>query len=383
MLATGSETGAYHRYGQRYAALLEKRGVEVDLRSTAGSVENLALLRSGSVDVAFVQGGTATEEDEAVLRSLGSVYYEPLWIFTTGDAPRLLSDLRGKRWAIGPEGSGTRALVLRVFDEYGLGDGAVVVSDQSGEVAAEALRSGEVDVVCFVAAASAGYVATLLADPATTLVSITRNRAFERRLSELAAVTLHAGMVDLRRDLPDHDVPMIAATANLGVREEFHHALVPVLLEVAREVHHDGGPFESRGRFPSLEAVALPIDDDAAQWHRSGPSFLYRVLPFRVASALDRMKILLLPLLTLLLPVLKLTPPLYRWRIRRRVYRWYTDVRQIEKESLAGDADRAALLRRLGRVEDETHAVKVPLSYMQELYDLRLHIDLVRARLVQ
>lgn len=376
VLATGSETGAYHRYGELYAEKLKERGVEVEVRSTAGSIENLALLRSGDVDIAFVQGGTAGEEDEAVLRSLGSLYYEPLWIFGRG-----VSFANHQRWAIGGAGSGTRALASRFLQQYGFDD--MTLSPESGAAAAAALRDGKVDAACFVSAASATYVAELLADPGVKLFPVARNRAFERRLPELAAVTLYAGMVDIKQDLPSEDVPMIAATANLAAHEDLHHALVPLLLEVAREVHGQGGPFEKRGQFPSREAVALPINDHAAQWYRSGPSFLYRVLPFRVASVLDRLKILLFPLLTLLLPLLKVTPPLYRWRIRRRVYRWYSDVRAIEGESLADGADRSALLERLVAVENETHAVKVPLSYMQELYNLRLHIELVRIRLVQ
>ena len=383
-LATGGVDGAYHLYGQRYRELLERDGITVELRNTAGSVENLALLRAGEVDVALVQGGLAAPADGETLEGLASIYHEPLWVFhTLGDDLVDLRGLAGKHLAVGPDGSGTRAVALPLLEQNGIDAVSAVLRDAGGAAAVAALRSGVVDAAFFVAAPSAPLVADLLRDSEVQLLGFSRAEAYTRRFDYLSKVTLVAGQVDLAKGVPEADVPLVAPTANLVASTEFHPALVTLLLQAASAVHAGGDGFTAPGTFPSAQHLDLPLNDAARRYHASGPPFLQRFLPFWAATLVDRLAVMLVPLLTLLLPLFKILPPTYRWRIRSRIYRWYRDLRQVEQRIYGGaDADVTAWAEgELDRIEGEVSQINVPLSYADQLFNLRLHIRFVRREL--
>ena len=383
-LATGGVDGAYHLYGQRYRDLLARDGITVELRNTAGSVENLALLRAGEVDVALVQGGLAAPADGEMLEGLASLYHEPLWVFhTLGNDLVDLRGLAGKHLAVGAEGSGTRAVALPLLGQNGIDAVSAVLRDAGGAAAVEALRSEVVDAAFFVAAPSAPLIADLLRDSEVQLLGFSRAEAYTRRFDYLSKVTLVAGQVDLAKGIPEADVPLVAPTANLVVSTEFHPALVTLLLQAASAVHAGGDGFTAPGTFPSAQHLDLPLNDAARRYHASGPPFLQRFLPFWAATLVDRLAVMLVPLLTLLLPLFKILPPTYRWRIRSRIYRWYRDLRQVEQRIYGGaDADVTAWAEdELDRIEGEVSQINVPLSYADQLFNLRLHIRFVRREL--
>jgi len=377
-LATGSPEGMYHAFGQRYRELLAESDVELELVPTSGSVDNLRRLAAGEVDLAFVQGGTASAVESDGLVGLGSLFYEPLWVFQRGgEGVELLRELAGRRVAVGPKGSGTRVLSRRLLADNGLGEEDVAQLPLTGSVAAEALLAGEVDAVFLVSSSGAAVVRRLLAAPEAELLSFHRARAYRSRHRYLATLVLGRGMIDLEADLPPADRVLLAPVANLAARQDLHPALVPLLVQTARQVHRDGSLFAEPGEFPSSRYADLPIDESTRRILDDGPSFLYRWLPFWLASGIDRMKILLLPLLTLLFPLFKAAPPVYRWRIRSKIYRWYRVLREVDQElDREPDAEAvAALVERLRLVQVEVADVDVPLSYMEEFYNLRMHID--------
>ncbi len=389
VFATGPEDGAYHGLARRYREALAREGLHLEIRDTAGSVENLALLERGEADLAFVQGGTATEAQRAGLRSLASVFFEPLWIFLRGEIDlHRLAVLKDLRVAVGPEGSGTRSLAVHLLGGAGLigsesGEGGVTLLPLAGGAAAEALLAGEIDAALFVVAPDAAWLLPLLASEDLRLVQLHRNEAYVRRYRFLDFVKLPEGVLDLEADLPRTDLELLAPTAALASRADLHDALVPVLLAAARKIHAGGSLIAGPGRFPSPHHVDLPLDDDARRYFDHGPSWLSRVFPFRVASLLDRAVLLLLPLLTLLFPLIKTAPPLYRWGVRRRIYRWYREVRAADRLTRK-DSSIAALeegVAKLKTIEKEVGGVSIPLSYMAEFYQLRLHLDFVHKRL--
>jgi uncharacterized protein len=388
VIATGRPDGAYYAFAEQYRDILARDGVSLEIRPTAGSIENRKLLQApdGQVSLAFIQGGT-TPGGTTGLQSLASLYREPLWVFTRGDANlSRLTQLGGRRIAIGPEGSGTRAIAELLLGQNGIetGDavGSAIVS-LGGQDAARALRNGEVDAAFFVVAPRAALVHELLADREVHLMDFARAAAYERRYPFLSRVTLAEGMVDLERNLPARDVQLIAPTANLVARSDLHPALVPLLLKAAEEIHEPGGLLEQPNEFPSALHVDLPLNSQARQYLKSGPSMLYRYLPFSLAAGIDRAKLMLLPLCTLLFPLLKAAPPVYRWRIRYRIYRWYRVLRQIDEQVKTADAgaDFAAETAHLHTLENELAEVSVPLSYMEEVYNLRMHVEFVLRRL--
>ena len=382
-IATGGPSGAYFAYAQRYRDILAREGVTLDILQTNGSLENIELLQSpeAAVDVAFVQGGTGGDVDDGTLRSLASLYFEPLWIFLRENVPfTRTDDLVGKRASIGPEGSGSRALALTLLRDTGHDESDVIVSDLTGKAAVDALRDGRLDIVTLVASPSSDLVQELLRADGISLQSFARADAFTRRHRYLSNLTLPEGAVNLGDNLPPNDMMLLAPTANLVAQENLHPALVDLLLEAAHEVHGGGGLFEQPGTFPSPRYLVFPLSEDARRYFTSGPPYLRRTLPFWAATLIDRLALMLLPLIAIIIPLMRIMPPIYKWRVRRRVYRWYKELRKIEAHIQTGvhDDDLAEHQSKLNRIDDEVRKVKIPWAYAEELYQLRLHIHYVR-----
>ncbi len=261
----------------------------------------------------------------------------------------------------------------------------MVIVEEDVASAAKALIKGELDGAFFVAAFEADYIQALLRDPKVRLLSFDQHEAYHRRFRFLATVTVPAGMASLGQNVPAHDIALLAPTAMLVARKDFHPALVPLLLSTATRIHGPGDELSEPGEFPSESYCDFPLNDDARRFYKSGQPVLQQLLPFWLASLADRAKVMLIPLVMLMMPLFKVAPPLLRWRTRRKIYRWYSDLRSIDQR-LVDDAPAAELdleLARLTKIEHQIAHVDVPLSYMEEFYHLRLHLGLLRERLVE
>lgn len=384
VISTGNESGAYHLFAQRYRDLLAHEKITVELRPSSGSVENLNRLvdPEAGYDVALIQSGIATiNEDEPLARSLGALYYEPLWVFYRSPYELTrLTQLAGKRIAAGPEGSGTRVLAVNMLKANGADKPSLKLLPLGGMAAADALIAGQIDTALFVAAPDAPIVQRLLKAPDIRLMNMAHADALAQRYSYLSAVTLLRGTVDLAADIPPANVKMVAVTAHLVAREDFHPALVSVLLQAATKVHSGAGVFHKAGEFPSARAGDFPISEDAIRYYKSGPPFLQRYMPFWVANLIERLLVLLVPLIAVLIPMMRIMPALYDWRIKRRIFRWYRELKEFEV-SIKDARDPTQLLARLDEIEKGVAQTKVPLTYWDYVYTLRGHIDLVRAHI--
>lgn len=388
VISTGNEAGAYYMYGERYRELLAKERIRVEVRPSAGSIENLQRLADpeSGVEVALVQGGVATPEQAEGLVSLAALYYEPLWIFYRDDNPlTLLGQLAGKRIAVGPEGSGTRVLVTHVLEAGNALKRGTPLSPLTGREAADALIAGRLDAALFVAAPDAPVVQYLLKTPGIRLMSLSHAEALARKFHYLSAVTLPRGMIDLGADIPPSNVRMVASTTHLVAREDFHPALISVLLQAATKIHGGPGVFRRGGEFPAARDGDFPLSEDAQRYFKSGPPFLQRYMPFWVANLIERLLVLLLPLIAVLIPVLRLMPVVYDWKVKRKVFRWYRELKTVEMEVRRNPdaADTAELLERLEEIEDGVDRTEVPLTYWDYVYALRGHIEMVRAKLLR
>ena len=388
VISTGNEAGAYYMYGERYRELLAKERIRVEVRPSAGSIENLQRLADpeSGVEVALVQGGVATPEQAEGLVSLAALYYEPLWIFYRDDNPlTLLAQLSGKRIAVGPEGSGTRVLVTHVLEAGKALKRGMPLSPLTGRDAADALIAGRLDAALFVAAPDAPVVQHLLKTPGIRLMSLSHAEALARTFPYLSAVSLPRGMIDLGADIPPANVRMVASTTHLVAREDFHPALVAVLLQAATKIHGGPGVFRRGGEFPAIRDSDFPVSEDAQRYFQSGPPFLQRYMPFWVANLIERLLVLLLPLIAVLIPVLRLMPVVYDWKVKRKVFRWYRELKTVELELRKNPdaADTAELLERLEEIEDGVDHTEVPLTYWDYVYALRMHIEMVRAKLLR
>jgi len=381
VIATGQQDGAYYLFAEHYRQQLAVDGIELEIRTSSGSIDNLELLKNKAVDLAFVQGGTGSSADTDILSSLGSLYYEPLWVFYRGEQTLTrINQLQDKRIAIGEPGSGTHAIAELLLADNFMDAGTAAIQPVGGTAGAQALLQGDIDALFLVASPAAPLVQDLLHRQDIRLMSFARAGAYTRLHHFLSAVSLPEGVIDMQANLPPRDTVLLAATANLVVRDGFHPALVSLLLQIATRIQSSGGLFERPGNFPNSANLEFPLNEDARRFYEHGPPFLQRYLPFWSASLIDRLKIMLLPLLTLLLPLVKIMPPMYRWRVRKKIYRWYRELQLLDDASHEhpDDAVQAELLKKLDTIEEEVRKVSVPLSYADELYSLRLHIGLVR-----
>ncbi len=385
VMATGGTGGAYFAFANRYREQLAAEGITLEVRPSNGSVENIDLLTSGEADIAFVQGGIGDPAKHTALVSLGSLYYEPLWIFYRSDELiTRLTGLASMRVALGRPGSGTRSLAKQLFTDNEMAEGDVAFGPLGGEEAAESLLAGETDAVFMVTSPRSETVRRLVAAPGIKLMNLERGDAYIRRHRHLALVDLPRGVMNLAKDIPQEDTRLLAATANLVAAKHLHPALIDLFLQAADREHGNGGLFEGPDAFPSPKHLDFPLSEEARRFHKSGPPFLLRYLPFWAATLVDRLKVLLLPLLTLLIPLVKILPPFYRWRVRSRIYRWYRLLQEVELDLARGDGDRNRnLYERLDAIDHEVENVHVPLSYADQLYALRLHIRYVRDRIAK
>ncbi len=379
--ASGSSWGAYNKFAQSFKRELAPQGLDIEVLETRGSTDNLKLLCEGKADIAFVQGGLKSPDDSVKLVCLGSVYFEPLWVFVKSDEPvTLLSQLAGLRVAIGPEGSGTRAIALEL-----LGDAEVLEEMTAvpigGEEAEQKLYSGEIDAVFFIGSPTIPAVKRMLAAPGIQLAQFERAHAIERRHQFLSRLPLYAGVIDLKNGIPAQDVELLAPAATLVVREGFHKALPPVILSAAKEIHGEGTILSEHGDFPSPQFCSFPIEIEARHFYERGLSFLYRHLSFYLASGLDRMAILLLPFVGLMIPIVRLLPPVYNWSMKRKIYNRYRLLQRLENK--VGLVPFEELMEELSTMEDAARKLAtMPPAYGADIFALRSNLERVRDRIL-
>jgi TRAP transporter TAXI family solute receptor len=388
-LATGQENSAYAAFGAQYAKALKQDDIRVTLQPTLGSRQNLERLRSGQADIAFVQSGSTSEEQAGQLGlvSLGSLFTEPVWLFLRDSVKaKSLTGLRGLRINLGPEGTGVPNLFRQVLAVNGVEPKELTIGALENTPATVELLAGRIDGLVFSSAPEAQLIQMLLQTPGIRLFNFTQAEAYARRLPFLTHVTLPRGIVDLGRDIPAQDYHLIAPTATLVAREDLHPALIDLFVKAAGDIHGGAGWFQQQGQFPSPKFTEIPVAREAAKYYRDGPPLLQRYLSFWLANLFDRLWVVVVALAALVIPLSKIVPPLYVWRVRSRIYRWYGELRAVEQawEGVAEDQReivRHDLLRRLDEIEEQVNHISIPLAYADGLYGLRGHINIVRQRL--
>ena len=391
VMATGAEGGAYRLFAERLREELAKQGFELELVPSKGSRDNLErlLAADGPVEIALVQSGMErqlVQADRQRLQSLGAIYQEPLWLFYRAELSLdRIADLLPLRLAFGSPGSGTQAATAAILEANAINPEHYPINWQAsgGGKAVAALMAGDLDAAFFVGPAESAQVQQLAADPALRLATFRRAAAYEARLPFFNRLIVGEGLLNLAQNSPPQDTQILSPVATLVINQNFHPGLVPLFLDASREVMKNGTLLDKAGAFPSAEPLTFELSRDAEHYYKNGLPLLQRYLPFRIASLADRYIILLIPLLVVLIPLLKAVGPLYRWRIRARIYRWYKHLREVDRQLDAGTLPERldAEVERLEQLEDELAKVDVPLSYSNELYELHVHLRYVIERL--
>jgi TRAP transporter TAXI family solute receptor len=389
-LATGPAQGAYDEFGKRYKKALAANHIDVVLIPSNGSAENLRMLRENKADLGFVQGGsTQADENDSGIESLGSLMVEPVWLFYREDSAKKaklaslgsLTQLKGWRVNIGARGSGAPRLMRKMFEANGVDLSSMTITRLDDTPAVVDFLDGKLDAVVFASAPQSLLVQMLLQTPGVKLMDFEQSEAYSRRFPYLTPVVLPRGVVDLARDVPASDMRLVATTTSLLTRHETHPAIVELFVQAARDIHGPAGWFNRARAFPTQEHTEFPLSREAERSLRDAQPFLQRYLPFWLANVVERMWLALGIILAILLPLSRVVPPLYQFRIRSRVFRWYGQLRAIETRVQDSGVDRAQLAKELEELDARVGRIHVPLSYADELYALRQNIDLVRGRL--
>jgi uncharacterized protein len=394
VISAATPGSPYHRYAERYQATFRRNGVNLEIRASGGSFDNLRALSDAATGVhaGFVQGGLASTKEMPGLLSVGRIAYEPLWVFYARGAPvERLSDLKSKRVLVGPAGSGTNGLAMRLLAANGVTDASATLIPRQLPDYVDLLSSGEADAGFLVLAPEAQTIQRLLRAPGVRLMSFANAESYTQRFPFLSRVVLREGVVDFAANLPPADTTLITTTAAVLVREDAHPALVNLLAQAIHEAHAQpttdaGGEaplFQRAGEFPIANDPEFPLSEEARRVYRSGAPFLQRYLPFWVATMIDRLMVSLVVLLPLLLPLVRFAPQIYNWRVRRRILYWYGELKRLEAgaKRAATQEGRTAALAELDRIESAVDNIPVPLAFSDRLYELRQHIEIVRRRL--
>jgi TRAP transporter TAXI family solute receptor len=387
VMTTGSEQGAYHAFGKKYQAALAKAGITLELKPSAGSMENIARLNDpkSGVSVGFVQGGLTSSETSPDLSSLGRTFLEPLWIFHRADLKiDLLSGFAGKRIGVGPEGSGTRVLAMGLLKSSGItADNSTFLPQPSKDVV-DLLLSGKADAIFLSMAPQSELVQKLLHDTSIKLFNFTQAEALSRLYPYLTRIVLPTGVIDLAANIPAQDVSLVAPGATLVVRSDLHPAIVGLLVNAAKDIHSGPGLFQKPGEYPMALDTELPMDADAARYYKNGLPFLQRYLPFHIAVFLERMMVMIIPVATILLPLIKIVPMAYNWRIKRRIMFWYGKLKSLERQVKTdrSPSHLATYRDEIKRIEEAVSVIPIPLNYYDQVYALRSAVALVHQRIM-
>ncbi|MEQ1774744.1 MAG: TAXI family TRAP transporter solute-binding subunit [Burkholderiales bacterium] len=384
VFSAGAEGGAYYRYALRYKEILARDGIKMQVQTSAGSLQNLSRMRGDAPEASagFVQGGTTQPEDSNNLLSLGRMFYELVWVFHRLPANTdRLTQLQGKRVAVGPSGSGTNQLVMQLLTQSDVTANNATLLEIPAKAALDKLAAGELDAAFVVAGPEAEILQAPLRSKDIRLMSLAQSDAYAMRFSHLARIPLHQGVVDLKANIPARDVQMIGAGAIVAVRDDLHPALQFALAQAAAEVHKRPSIIHAENHFPQVQSSELPMSAVAERFHKTGPPFFQRYLPFWIAVLADRLLVLLIPIITILVPLIKIVPFLYTWRVRKRLWHWYDELKKLEQVMYDTPADQDKHLAEIDRIDEAVSDIPVPVEYSEQYYNLRSHVEFVRRRL--
>ena len=388
-MATGFPSGLYYQFGERLKAEVAKESVNLKVRSTGGTLDNLALLRDpkSGVDFAMVQGGVANPIQYPQLISIAGMFYEPIWVWYRegvfkgeGGQLRLLNQLKGKRVSIGNEGSGTLALTKDLLEASGITDQEIGAQKLNPDEAVAKLKSGELDAAFVVAAAEAPILKKFYTIPGIRLMNFDQADAYTRNLSYLSKVTVPRGLLSIQLDQPHQDIQVMAATATLVARENVSPALVSLLLSASYDILKSYSRLQKVGEFPSSTGLDFPLHVDAEIYLKDGPSFLHRHLPFWTAVWAGRFVKIVIPLLVILIPLFTYIPSAKHFLLRLKLARVYEELKWIEKNA-HNPALKEKSFKDFEVIERRVGNINVSMLDAKELYDLKAHVDQVRGRL--
>ncbi|WP_228973672.1 TAXI family TRAP transporter solute-binding subunit [Paraburkholderia gardini] len=389
VITTGADGGIYRGFADRYAPILKRDGIKLDIRSSSGSVENYQRLKDPDSDyeVGFIQSGTSSPSESDHLQTIAAVSYEPIWVFYRGATTvDRLAQLRGKRISVGVPGSGLLNVSLVLLSWSGITRDNTALLEMDAQKAYQGLENGTLDAAFFIGRPDAAMQVTLL-NSNLKLMNFAQADALVQKFPSLSKVIFPRASTSIVKDLPQTDVTLLAATALLVSRDTLHPALTYLLLDAARTVHSGEDYFTPLGTFPNLKTEEFPVSDESTRYFKSGRPFLQRYLPFWLASFIERRLLILVPFTALLLGLLQALPRMAEARIKRRFIVWYREIKSLEdeiwKSSNPGPKQIAQWRDEIETIDANASQIRIPYRYFQDVYALKQAIGVVRGRIAQ
>ena len=390
-ISSGQPGSMFERYALSYSNSFYSNHVGVTLKilPSNGSEENLARLADpkSEVTVGFVQGGITNATKSREFVSLGSLAYVPVFVFYRGDVELTnLSAFTGKRIAVGLAGSGTHKLATDLLVTNGVTSSNSTPLNMDADDAGDALTAGTIDAAFLMGdSASSKLLRKLLVSKEIHVMDFPQADAYTRIFPSLNELKLPMGAFDLGRNLPPHDLHLIGPTVELVACSDIHPALCDLLVETAQEIHGPPALLRRKGEFPNPIEHDFPISPDALRFYKTGKGFLYRSLPFWVASLINRILVAFIPVVLLLIPGLKAIPAFFKWRLRNQLYRRYGMLLALERDlgRSATPESLTQLHERIKEIETSVNTLKLPSSFADQFYALRQHFEYVRSRLAE
>jgi len=385
-IATAPKGTSFDYFGERYRERFARAGVKVDLRETAGESENFRLLQdpNSGVQISFVGAGTPDSRQAPKLLSVGLIANVPYWIFySSTESLDSLPQLKGKRIAVGPEGSGPRNATERMLSKANINSKTATLLPYAGSAAADALNDGKVDVAFILSAPEAPAVRALLANPRVRLMVLPTAEGVTRIFPDLVRLVLPEGAIEIDPPNPPNDVTLIGTTARVLIRDDVHPAIVQLLARIMKEEHEGPGLFQRSGEFPKPIDPKFPVAQIAIDYYKNGPSLLQGYLPFWMTIYAQRMIALMLATLAIVFPVFTIAPRLYGWFVREHLGKLYRRLRVVENALQAPltAAKIETLQRELADIDQA--AGVLPMRNSDLYFMLRYHLDRTRSRLVE
>jgi TRAP-type uncharacterized transport system substrate-binding protein len=387
VMATAFKGASFDYYGRQYKEIFARSHVQLELRETAGALENLKLLQDPNTDVqiAFVTGGLSDAKHAPGVLSLGTVYDQPFWIFYSSSQPQLdqLSQLKGKRIAVGPVGSATRYMAEQVLAKGGVNSETASFLPFAGSAADKALNDGQIDAVWIIGVPEATAVQSFLRNPNVRPMNFPMGDAFTRIFPDLARMTLPQGTIDIEQVIPSSDVALIGTKAKVLIRRDLHPEIVQLLLQTMKEVHGGADLFHRSGDYPNGSDSEYIVASTATEFYKNGPSFMQRHLPLWLSTHVQRAIAILVTGIAIGVPLIHFVPQSYNWMTRRRLFFWYAQLRALERsfDSSTNHKHLVHTLTEIERIDDAVSKIHFPLTFADQVYTLRSHIDFVRQKI--
>ena len=385
-MATAFKGSAAEYYGLQYREIFARSNIEFEVRQTAGTGENLKLLQDpkSGVQIGLMVSGVSDGKRAPGLLSLGAIYNTPFWLFYSSKASfDRLSQLEGKRIAAGPVGSGSRSAAEQILGKAGVNSENSAFLPFTGSVAVEALNDGKVDAVWTPGAPDSPVVRSLLQNPNVRIMNFPTAEALTIIFPEFVRLVLPRGVIDIKRDIPPNDVPLIGTTAKVLVRGDLHPEIVQLLLQAMVETHGARGVFQRGGEFPNGTDTEYPVAPAAIDFYKNGPSFMQRHLPLSLSVHAQRAIAVLVTAIAIGFPLFRFLPVFYNWITRRRLFYWYAQLKALEASFDADPTDKhlAEKQSKIEQIEDAVSHIRIPLTFSDQVYNLRSHIDIVRRKI--